>query len=305
MRKMLSQVLEEYHDNKNFVFLTGDLGFQALEPLRELLKERFINAGIAEQNMVGVAAGLSKSGLRPWVYSIAPFLYARTFEQIRNDVCFHNLPVTFIGNGGGYAYGVMGSSHHAIEDYGALSVLPNMKIFIPAFREDIKPIVENLFSSQSPSYLRLGQDEKPSDFLLPDYAPVRKILSGTDDIVLFCGPLVGGYLKIASTLSISDRPTIWVISELSHGQDPISQELWSALKIANRVVVVEEHTSNGSLGMQLAYYAQRKGLRLKNFSHLHALGYPSGRLGSQNYHRKESAIDAHSLHLFLKEDSHA
>ena len=82
--------------------------------------ERFINAGVAEQNMVSVAAGLAKAGLRPWVYSIAPFLYARAFEQIRNDVCLHGMPVILVGNGGGYGYGVMGSTHHAIEDYGVL-----------------------------------------------------------------------------------------------------------------------------------------------------------------------------------------
>ena len=85
------------------------MGYQALEPLRESLGERFINAGVAEQNMVSVAAGLAKTGLQPWVYSIAPFVYARPFEQIRNDVCLHDLPVRLVGNGGGYAYGVMGS----------------------------------------------------------------------------------------------------------------------------------------------------------------------------------------------------
>ena len=90
---------------------------------------RFINAGVSEQNMVSVAAGLARSGLRPWTYSIAPFLYARPFEQIRNDVCFHHLPVILVGNGGGYGYGVMGSSHHALEDYGCLLTLtPHARI---------------------------------------------------------------------------------------------------------------------------------------------------------------------------------
>ena len=120
MRKALCQALVSQPRAREFVFLTGDLGFKALEPLRDALGSRFINAGVAEQNMVSVAAGLAAPDLRPWVYSIAPFIYARPFEQIRNDVCLHALPVVFVGNGGGYGYGVMGSTHHALEDYGIL-----------------------------------------------------------------------------------------------------------------------------------------------------------------------------------------
>ena len=131
-----------------FVFLTGDLGFKALEPLRERLGARFINAGVAEQNMVSVAAGLARSGLRPWVYSIAPFVYARPFEQIRNDVCLHRLPVVLVGNGGGYGYGVMGATHHALEDYGALLCLPHLRAYVPAFDEDLRAMVERLFDGR-------------------------------------------------------------------------------------------------------------------------------------------------------------
>src|SRR6202046_5262768 len=141
MRQEFCQPLLEFSGRPEFLFLTGDLGFMALEPLRDAMGQRFINAGVAEQNMVGVAAGLAKSGLRPWVYSIAPFLYARPFEQIRNDVCLHNLPVVFVGNGGGYGYGVMGSTHHALEDYGALLALPNMRAYIPAFDSDVSAVI--------------------------------------------------------------------------------------------------------------------------------------------------------------------
>ena len=122
MRKVFCQSLVDASHRPDFVFLTGDLGFMALEPLREALGGRFVNAGVAEQNMVTVAAGLARAGLRPWVYSIAPFLYARPFEQIRNDVCLHELPVVIVGNGGGYGYGVMGATHHALEDYGVVAL---------------------------------------------------------------------------------------------------------------------------------------------------------------------------------------
>src|SRR5450755_1838786 len=140
----------------NFVFLTGDLGFKALEPLRDAMGSRFINAGVAEQNMVSVAAGLARQGLRPWAYSIAPFIYARPFEQIRNDVCLHRLPVVLVGNGGGYGYGVMGSTHHALEDYGALLSLPNIRAYLPAFDSDVEALAPILFGIDHPAYLRLG-----------------------------------------------------------------------------------------------------------------------------------------------------
>src|ERR1700691_2751123 len=160
MRQAFCSALLELAPNPAFVFLTGDLGFQALEPLRDEMGERFINAGIAEQNMVSVAAGLAKAGLRPWVYSIAPFLYARAFEQIRNDVCLHGMPVVLVGNGGGYGYGVMGSTHHAIEDYGALLSLQGMRVYLPAFDCDVKETIGYLMRANHPAYLRLGLSEQ-------------------------------------------------------------------------------------------------------------------------------------------------
>src|ERR1700722_10031779 len=129
MRNVFCQSLVEASRHPEFVFLTGDLGSKALEPLRDALGERFINAGVAEQNMVSVGAGLAKAGLRPWVYSIAPFVYARPFEQIRNDVCLHRLPAVLVGNGGGYGYGVMGATHHALEDYGSMLCLPHILVY--------------------------------------------------------------------------------------------------------------------------------------------------------------------------------
>src|SRR5580698_103536 len=175
MRKEFCQTLLEFSTCPEFVFLTGDLGFMALEPLQEAMGPRFINAGVAEQNMVGVAAGLAKGGLRPWAYSIAPFLYARPYEQIRNDVCLHNLPVVLVGNGGGYGYGVMGATHHALEDYGSLLCLPRLRVYIPAFDVDLAPLTQILLSSPHPSYLRLGVGEEPRDSAVPAYAPWRKL----------------------------------------------------------------------------------------------------------------------------------
>jgi transketolase len=191
MRNSLCDTLVNCSANPEFVFLTGDLGYNALEPLQASLGERFINAGVAEQNMVSVAGGLAKMGFKPWVYSIAPFVYALPFEQIRNDVCLHDLPVRLVGNGGGYAYGVMGATHHALEDYGAMLCLMNLRVFVPALGEDLVEMINQLHSFEHPAYLRLGRCEKPKDFVLPPYLPWRRLLQGEGATMLIVGPLAG------------------------------------------------------------------------------------------------------------------
>lgn len=200
MRKQLCDALVARSRRPDMVFLTGDLGFMALEPLQDAMNDRFINAGVAEQNMVSVAAAMAREGLDAWVYSIAPFCYARPFEQIRNDVAFHNLPVKLIGNGGGYGYGVMGPTHHAIEDYGVLLSLPNMSAFIPAFDEDVEAVLDRAGGAQKPAYIRLGRGEIPKGYAVPTYAPWRQLLQGDGKTVVVAGPLVGTYLAALEAL---------------------------------------------------------------------------------------------------------
>jgi transketolase len=151
--KALSNLLRS---DQRGMLISGDLGFMAFEELASLLGERFVNAGIAEQNMMGVAAGAALTGLRPWVYSIAPFATYRCVEQIRNDICLHDLPVRVVGNGGGYTYGVMGSTHHALEDLAVLKSLPNMQLFFPCANDHVDAAVNTMAELAGPAYLRLG-----------------------------------------------------------------------------------------------------------------------------------------------------
>jgi transketolase len=276
-----------------FVFLTGDLGFKALEPLQDALGPRFINAGIAEQNMVSVAAGLARSGLRPWTYSIAPFLYARPFEQIRNDVCFHNLPVILVGNGGGYGYGVMGSSHHALEDYGCMLTLPHMRAFIPAFDSDVRAMIPTLMQCEGPVYLRLGLSEEPRGWPVPEYAPWRKLLSGNGPVLAGVGPLMGGILAALQQLDEDVRPEVWLATELPIAGVP--EEFIAALRRTRRLFVVEEHTAHGGFGQMLIHHLAAAGAPIDSFIHKHALGYVSGLYGSQKFHREECGLDPASI----------
>ena len=295
MRRIFCDALVSHVLDPKFIFLTGDLGFQALEPLQLAAGERFINAGVAEQNMVSVAAGLAWTGLRPWVYSIAPFVYARPYEQIRNDVCIHDMPVKLVGNGGGYGYGVMGATHHALGDYGSLLCLDRMHAFVPAFGADISPLVDFLADFEHPAYLRLGRCEAPQGCPVPTYQPWRHLLAGEAAVAVVVGPLVGPIWGAAIELPQDKRPNIWVLSELPIQAEDIPAELLSQLDGSRRLMVVEEHVAQGGAGQMLAHALMLRGRSRVEFMHRFARGYPSNCYGSQKFHRAESGLDPESI----------
>lgn len=293
MRDAFCRSLVARAADPDFVFLTGDLGYKALEPLREAMGGRFINAGVAEQNMISVAAGLARAGMRAWVYSIAPFVYARPFEQIRNDVCHHRLPVRLVGNGGGYAYGVMGGTHHALEDYGTLLCLPHMRAFVPAFDDDVPAIVALLARASAPAYLRLGRSEEPENWGIPAYAPWRRLVAGDRATTLVIGPLVGTLLAPLLALRADQRPTLWSLCELP--VDSFPAEFLADVERSGHLVVVEEHVARGGAAELIARQLLLLGRAPARFSHRCAQGYPSGRYGSQTFHRRECGLDAETL----------
>jgi transketolase len=282
-------------EEESFVFLTGDLGFQALEPLRDKLGARFINAGVAEQNMVSVAAGLAAEGLACWVYSIAPFCYARPYEQIRNDVCQHGLPVRLVGNGGGYAYGAMGATHHALEDYGALLALPGMRAIIPAFREDVDVAVQQTAKCSGPVYLRLGRCEAPPGWVPPAFAAWRRLVVGDAGVLIAVGPLAGPLVAALHARPERARPSLWALGELPIVAGDLPRALVADIERSAALVVAEEHVATGGAGEALARRLLESGVRVGRFEHVAARGYPSGGYGSQAWHRRECGLDAESL----------
>ncbi len=141
--------------------IVGDLGFAVVEPFADRFPDRFINAGVAEQNMMGLAAGMASEGYHPFVYSIANFPIFRCAEQIRNDVDYHKFPVTIVAVGGGLAYGNLGYSHHAVQDYGLMRLMPNMLIAAPGDPMEVRACVRYLMANPQPSYLRLGKAGEP------------------------------------------------------------------------------------------------------------------------------------------------
>ena len=297
MRDELCRRLVARSGNERMVFLTGDLGFMALEPLRDAMGPRFINCGVAEQNMISVAAALSYEGLEAWTYTIAPFCYARAFEQIRNDVCLHGLAVKLLANGGGYAYGVMGPTHHALEDYGILLTLPNMTAFVPAFTEDIDQTLERAGDLPGPAYVRLGRGERPKDELVPTYAPWRRLLDGDAGVMIAVGPLAGSSWDVLRQLDKANRPALWVVSELPIEANAPPSELTDALRRTRRLAVVEEHVAHGGVGQAMCHWAIEAGIGLDRFRHLHAQGHPGSTYGSQAFLRRRSHLDAEGIAL--------
>jgi len=295
MRKALVLSLLSQCDDPSFCFLTGDLGFMALEPLQTKLGKRFINMGIAEQNMISVAAGIAKTGMRPWLYSIAPFCYARPFEQIRNDICLHDLPVRIIGNGAGYGYGVQGPSHHGLEDCAVMGSLQNMYVYAPAFSADLAPLVELLSKDPHPGYLRLGKDEGPAEVQPPPFAPFRKLCDGSVGLILALGSLAGAIWKEILEWPKEDRPTVWCCSQIPRESEEFPMELFHLAAELPWTIVIEEHVATGGLASCFACSALKAGIYPKRFIHKCALGYPGKLYGSQEYHRKESGLCTTSL----------
>jgi transketolase len=301
MRKSLCDALVARSVKKDMIFMTGDLGFMALESLQVAMGSRFINAGIAEQNMMSVAAALARQELEVWVYSIAPFLYARAFEQIRNDVAFHNLPVKLIGNGGGYGYGVMGPTHHAIEDYGALLTIPHMIVYAPIFDEDIDAVISRAGESNQPTYIRLGLGESPREFTVPTYAPWRHLTHGNGPVVVALGTLAGSYIEAFNSLQSKDRPNLWAITELPIEQSPMPEKLVAQISISSELCVAEEHIRHSGFGSDLLLHLASRGVYLRRFHHLYAKAHHFERYGSQKYLRRESGLDVDSMLAIVKE----
>lgn len=295
MRAQFCEAMVARAHRGNIVFLTGDLGFMALEPLQKALGRRFVNAGVSEQNMLSVAAAMCKTGLEIWVYSIAPFCYARSFEQIRNDVAMHGLPVKIVGNGGGYGYGVMGPTHHAIEDYGTVLALHGMRACIPVFDEDIESAIRAVAENGHPTYLRLGRGERPSGYVAPPFAPWRRLTTGGGPVVVAVGPLAGAYLTSCLAEPTDRRPELWAVSMLPLDDHPPPAAFLESLATSRRLLVAEEHVRHGGVGSELALWLAERGLAPDRFRELCAAAHCFDRYGSQAYMRQMSGLDPASL----------
>jgi len=300
LRKTFSDTIEKLAvKDKDILFLTGDLGFNAFENLRESIGERFINMGVAEQNMVGVAAGLAHQGFKVFCYSIAPFIIYRCLEQFRNDVCFHKLPVFLVGNGGGYGYGIMGSSHHALEDIACISGLPNVTCYVPAFNDDLSPLLNEIVSAAMPAYLRLGLGKKsPAErMVIGAFTEIIKSEKPAATIIAL-GPLVNNILDALSNPDLKNSFDLFTLQTLPM---QLHNRIIESIKSSGNLVIAEEHKSEGGIGERISLQLHERNIRINKFVPLAAKGYPDDRYGNQDFHQKQSGLDKESIEKVLKD----
>lgn len=283
------ELLKIAEKDKRVVLLTGDLGFHLFENLQKKLGKRFINAGVAEHNMITAAAGLAYTGFRPWVYSIAPFVTIKVLEEIRNDVAIANLDVKIVGLGGGYDYAIAGPTHHSLGDVGSLRTVPGIKVYVPGFAEDVSAVVKKMYERAGPAYLRLTKAQK-SQFRVNKYSAIRRIVAGKKVTIVALGSIINNVVEVKNA-------DVWLVSELAC---EIPSSFFNSIKKTKKLLVVEEHVKTGGLGEYLAEFLLAKKIRLDKFIHLFARGYISKRYGSRDFYLKETGLDRESITRTIK-----
>jgi transketolase len=250
MRKVfINKLFEAAKKNRNIVLISGDLGFSVVEEFAQTLPGQFINAGIAEQNMTGVAAGLAMAGKKVFTYSIANFPTLRCLEQVRNDVCYHDVDVTVVSVGAGFAYGSQGYTHHGLEDAAILRTLPNMKICVPSDEDETERSVDLILNTKGPFYLKLDKgkvnagSDQPEEFGL---GRVRVLLPGQHVLIAAQGSIASEAMEAANTLEkMGISAEVWSVPWLK----PLDEEaITDAGKRFSLIVTVEEAQKFGGLG---------------------------------------------------------
>jgi len=251
MRTAFLQSLVEHARTNDRIFLVvGDLGYSVVEPFAKEFPSRFLNAGVAEQNMTGVAAGLAAEGYHVFTYSIANFPTLRCLEQIRNDICYHNLSVTIVAVGAGLAYGNLGFSHHAIHDIAALRCMPNITIASPADPGETQGCMSYLLDNSGPSYLRLGKAGEPRLHSIPinGLAPLELTGTKSDLAIVATGSIAGIALEGAALLRGEGIAcSVFSVPFLS----PLATATLAPLWRAATLISIEEHVAAGGLGSLL------------------------------------------------------
>lgn len=237
-------ILAETHPQ--IALVVGDLGFNVVERFADRFPERFINAGVAEQNMTGLAAGMASEGYHVFTYSIANFPTFRCAEQIRNDVDHHRLPVTIVAVGGGVAYGALGYSHHAVQDYALMRTMPNMTIAAPGDPFETRACLNWLVANPCPSYLRLGKAGEPCFHESPPTvtpgAWVRVRQGDETQVMLSTGAALGAAIARASDQAVYSLP-LWGMASKPQQGAQLARHI--------EVTTFEDHLADGGFGSWL------------------------------------------------------
>jgi len=273
-------------DDKIFL-LTPDMGYSVLESFREKFPDRFFNTGIAEQNTIGIAAGLAASGNTVYVYSIIPFVTMRCFEQVRLDLAYNNTNVKLIGIGAGLTYGSLGPSHHGIEDIAIMRAIPNMTVLCPGDPIETEELIKRSYETYGPMYIRLGKNGEPK--IHPDRTKIEigKAIHVTE----------GNDLAVITTSNTLERAKNWVEEWKTEGVNVQLISMPSIKPFDNNaikdlidqnipIITVEEHNVIGGLGSAVAEIIAESGKPV-NFKRIGIADKFSHFVGSHNFQKQK------------------
>jgi transketolase len=283
--------------NRKPILLSGDIGNRLFDKFKAVAPDQFYNCGVAEANMIGVAAGLAMSGYRPFAYTIVPFITTRVLEQIRIDLCYHNVPATVVGVGGGLSYAALGPTHHALEDIALLRVLPNMTVLCPGDAMEVRACLKAAMAHNGPVYIRLGKKGEP---MVHEVEPSIKIgqslmlRDGADCTILAVGNLLPEAMKAASLLA-EQNIQARVVSLVS--VKPLDGEMLVRNFDSTKLVVsLEEHSIAGGAGSAiLEWISDNNPAALTRFMRIATPDAFYTLSGKQSYARQILGLDAVSV----------
>lgn len=297
MRDNFIKALEALAERDPRTFLiTGDLGFGVLDRFAKRFPRQFLNAGVAEQNMTGVAAGLALNGRVVFTYSIANFPTLRPLEQIRNDAAYHDANVNVVAVGGGFSYGALGISHHATEDLAILRALPGLTVVAPGDDWEAECAVAALAAIPGTTYLRLDKSSAGwtrrdgEEFVL---GKARRLREGTSCTLVVCGGILGVALDVADRL-LDEGIQCRVLS--MHTVKPLDEQaLYAAARETGGIISVEEHSVIGGLGSAIAETLLEAGVVPRAFRRIGLRAGFSSIVGSQAHLRRVYGIDDRAI----------
>jgi transketolase len=288
-------------EDERIWLLCGDLGYSVLEQFADRFPTRFVNVGIAEQNMIGMAAGLAMCGKIVFVYSIANFPTLRCLEQIRNDLCYHNLNVNIVSVGAGFTYGAHGYTHHGLEDLAIMRTLPNMQVIAPGDPVETRLLIRSAIDSPCPSYLRLGKAGEPiihQDLAYIEIGKMIPVRVGTDALIISTGGMLVNAIEAAELADVDGKSVaVWSCPFVK----PLDREaILKAIAQFPLVLTVEEGTKSGGLGGAVAEVMATNSSQ--SIAHLVTIG-TNEEIISQAYNqsdiRKKIGLDSQGIYQTL------
>ena len=283
--EFIKTLCNEAENDDRIWLLTGDLGYSVIESFADRFPDRYLNIGVAEQNMIGIASGLAISGKIVFTYSIANFPIMRCLEQIRNDLCYHNVNVNIVAVGGGLEYGAAGYTHHAIEDIAVMRAMPNMTVLAPGDPVETRLATRALVKQKGPCYLRLGKAVEPKIYERTpvfDIGKPIKIKDGKDVTLISTGAILKETIDASESLE-KDGVSTCVLS--MHTLKPVnSHSLINSLD-TKLIVTIEEHSEIGGLADTVGTIMIGLGDKIPKILTINTgRGYKDS-IGSQNYLR--------------------